>query len=49
MGPGPIFLRAVETTEVLAVKHDKGLCFSDNKWYIEQSFPELIRLVSRIL
>jgi hypothetical protein len=20
--------------EVLAVKHDKGLCFSGNKWYI---------------
>jgi len=27
-------VRAVETTEVLAVKHDKGLCFSGNKWYI---------------
>jgi len=26
--------RAVETTEVLAIKHDKGLCFSGNKWYI---------------
>ena len=27
-------VRAVEATEVIAVKHDKGLCFSGNKWYI---------------
>jgi hypothetical protein len=30
-GPAPTSLKA---TEVLAIKHDKALCFCGNKWYI---------------
>lgn len=35
MGPGENGAWRHFYTEVLAVKHDKGLCFCGNKWYIK--------------